>query len=350
MEVRYSTKFNMLFDDKVRTDSSPRKNSETLYNFLCRTSTERYELVRRDINSMLSSYPDGLSKGRLIKDFSSDFEAAFFELFLHNLLKEKGYEVIPEPSFPNSKSAPDFLAKKNEIEFISEAKVIKNSEPLQSSFGINERIAEYIDNNVSSDHFFLSINSISNDEGLKLSELVKFLKKALEDEIKNYELMKESQESKVITYRSKANDICIEFDIIPKSSPKTGQRVVGGRGMVFSWTNHYQRLRAALKDKITKYQPLGKKLVIAINDLTGSDLDNIDKAQALYGQENYLPIPGTGKFDITRKPNGLWSDDRYIHNSCILFFDRICIDNYRDSTPIIRHHPLEQNQLFKNLF
>ncbi len=340
----------MIFDDKIRTDSSPRKNSETLYNFLCRTATERYELVRRDINSMLASYPDGLSKNRLIKDFSSDFEAAFFELFLHNFLKEKGYEVFPEPTFPNSKSAPDFLAKKDEVEFISEAKVIKNSEPLQSAFGINERIAEYIDSNVSSDHFFLSINSVSKEDGLKFSELVKFLNGVLEDEIKNYELMKENQESKTITYLSKTNDICIEFDIIPKSSPKAGQRVVGGRGMVSSWTNHYQRLRAALKDKITKYQPLDKKLVIAINDLTGSDLDNIDKAQALYGEEVYLAIPGTNKFDIGRKPNGLWSDDRYIHSSCTMFFDRICIDNYRDAKPIILHHPLESNQLFKNLF
>lgn len=340
----------MMFDDRIRTDSSPRKNSETLYDFLCRTSNERYELVRRDINSMLGSYPDGLPKNRLIKDFSSDFESAFFELFLYNFLKEKSYEVIPEPSFPNNKSAPDFLAKKDKVEFISEAKVIKNSEPLQSASGINERIAEYIDNNVSSDHFFLSINSVNKDEGLKFSELVKFLKNALDDEIKNYELLKESQEFKTITYRSKANDICIEFDIIPKTSPKTGQRVVGGRGMVSSWTNHYQRLRSALKDKITKYQALDKKLVIAINDLTGSDLDNIDKAQALYGEEVYLTIPGTNKFDIGRKPNGLWSNDRYIHNSCTMFFDRICIDNYRDVKPIILHHPSEQNSPFKNLF
>lgn len=340
----------MIFDEKIRTDSSPRKNSETLYNFLCRTATERYELVRRDINSMLASYPDGLSKNRLIKDFSSDFDAAFFELFLHNFLKEKGYEVFPEPTFPNSKSAPDFLAKKDAVEFISEAKVIKNSEPIQSAFGINERIAEYIDSNVSSDHFFLSINSVSKEDGLKFSELVKFLNGILEDEIKNYELMKENQESKIITYVNKTNDIFIEFDIIPKSSPKAGQRVVGGRGMVSSWTNHYQRLRAAIKDKITKYQALDKKLVIAINDLTGSDLNNIDKAQALYGEEVYRTIPGTSKFDIGRKPNGLWSDDRYIHNSCILFFDRICIDNYRDAKPIILYHPLEQNPSFKSLF
>ncbi len=329
-----------MFDDRIRTDSSPRKNSETLYDFLCRTATERYKLVRRDINSMLASYPDGLSKNRLIKDFSSDFESAFFELFLHNFLKEKGYEVIPEPSFSNSKSAPDFLAKKDQLEFLSEAKVIKNSEPLQSAFGINERIAEYIDNNVSSDHFFLSINSVSSDDGLKFSELVKFLKSTLEDEIKNYESMKESQEPKTIAYLRKKNEICIEFDIIPKSSPKTGQRVVGGRGMVSSWTNHYQRLRAALKDKITKYQALNKKLVIAINDLTRSDLDNIDKAQALYGEEVYLTIPGTSKFDISRKPNGLWSDSSYTHNHCVLFFDRICIDKTNHSLPPFRNRAM----------
>jgi hypothetical protein len=74
----------MIFDNRVRKDSSPKKNSETLYDFLCRTATERYELIRRDINSMFSSYPDISSKNRLIKDFSSDFEAAFFELFLYN--------------------------------------------------------------------------------------------------------------------------------------------------------------------------------------------------------------------------------------------------------------------------
>lgn len=340
----------MIFDDKIRTDSSPKKNSETLYSFLGRTATERYELVRRDINSMLSVYPDGLSKNRLIKDFSSDFEAAFFELFLHNFFKEKGYEVIPEPSFSNSKSAPDFLAKKDEVEFLLEAKVIKKSEPFQSARGINERIAEYIDSNVSSDHFFLSINSVSKEDGLKHSELVKFLKAVLEDEIKNYELMKESKESKTITYLSKTNDICIEFDIIPKSSPKAGQRVVGGRGVVCLMDNHYQRVRDAIGEKIKKYKDLNKKLVIAINDLTVSDLENIDKEGALYGEEFYLINPRTGELDIYRKQNGLWSDNRYIHNNCTMFFDRICIDNYRDAKPIVLYHPLESNQLFKNLF
>ena len=336
----------MIFDDKIRTDSSPKKNSETLYSFLGRTATERYELVRRDINSMLSVYPDGLSKNRLIKDFSSDFEAAFFELFLHNFFKEKGYEVFPEPAFrnsksPNSKSAPDFLAKKDEVEFLLEAKVIKISEPFQSARGINERIAEKIDSNVSSDHFFLSINSVSKEDGLKHSELVKFLKAVLEDEIKNYELMKESKESKTITYLSKTNDICIEFDIIPKSSPKAGQRVVGGREVVCLMDNHYQRVRDAIEKKIKKYKDLNKKLVIAINDLTASDSDNIDKEEALYGEEFYLINSRTDELDIHRKQNGLWSDDRHIHNNCTMFFDRICIDNYRDAKPIILYHPLE---------
>ncbi len=343
----------MIFDDKTRTDSSPRKNSETLYNFLDRTATESYELVRRDIIQWLAAYPaypDELSKNRLIKDFSSDFEAAFFELFLHNFFKEKGYEAFPEPAFSSSKLAPDFLVKKDELEFLLEATVIKISKPFQSAQGINERIAEYIDGNVISNHFFLSINSVNKDEGLKFSELVKFLKNALDDEIKNYELLKESRESKTITYLSKTNDICIEFVLIPKSSPKAGQRIVGGRQVVCLIHNHYKRVKDAIGEKIKKYKDLNKKLVIAINDLTASDLDNIDKKEALYGEEFYRINPRTGELDIHRKQNGLWSDDRHIHNSCIMFFDRICIDNYRDAKPIILYHPLESNQLFENLF
>jgi len=340
----------MIFDKKIRTDSLPRKNNETLYNFLSRTSTERYALVRRDINSMLASYPDGLSKNKLIEDFSSDFEAAFFELFLHNFLKEKGYEVIPEPSFSNSQSAPDFLTKKDEVEFLLEAKVIKNSKPVQSACEINERIAEYIDNNVRSDHFFLSINSVSKEDGLKLSELVKFLNAVLKDEIQNYELMKESKESKTITYLSETSDICIEFSIIPKSSPKAGQKVVGIRKNGIWMLNHYERVRNAIRDKIKKYKHLDKKLVIAINDLTGLDFDNIDKEGALYGKEFCLVNPRIGELDMHRKQNGLWSDNRHINNNCTMFFDRICIDNYLDAKPMILYHPLESNQLFKNLF
>jgi hypothetical protein len=101
----------MIFDNKKRSDSSYKKPNETTYDFLDRTSTDRYKKVRDDINQMLSSYPEGLSRNKLISNLTrSNFEEAFFELFLHNFLITKKFETIPEPEMENL--TPDFLIKK----------------------------------------------------------------------------------------------------------------------------------------------------------------------------------------------------------------------------------------------
>jgi hypothetical protein len=158
----------MIFDSKERTDDSYKKPNETTYGFLDRTSTDRYGIVRNDVNRMLSLYPEGQSKNKLISNLTrGNFEEAFFELFLYDFLIAKKFETIPEPEMEGL--TPDFLIKKSSESFLVEATTLNNPEWMSKSSNRRDAFIEHINHNVSSDHFYLSVNFI--DESVCSNQL-----------------------------------------------------------------------------------------------------------------------------------------------------------------------------------
>ncbi|MFT7099270.1 MAG: hypothetical protein ACJAS6_001145 [Rickettsiales bacterium] len=236
----------MIFDDKKRSDSSYKKFNETTYDFLDRTSTERYEIVRSDINRIASFYPDGLLKNKLISSLTrGNFEETFFELFLYDFLIAKKFETTPEPKIEGL--APDFLVKRDKDSFLVEATTLNNPKWMSETSNRRGALIQSINNNVFSDYFYLSIDFIDESINPKTSEIINFLKQTLEEESSNYESLKEQKQkldSKIINYVNRDNNFRVEFELIPKSFPKSNERVIGASGMISVSSVNYNGLSA----------------------------------------------------------------------------------------------------------
>lgn len=85
------------------------------------------------LDEWFSRYPD-TDKRQLKGDFRSQFESAFFELFIHELFFQQGFTLSVHPSVPNSTKNPDFLAKKGDMEIYLEAKVATDKSNEERTF------------------------------------------------------------------------------------------------------------------------------------------------------------------------------------------------------------------------
>jgi hypothetical protein len=85
------------------------------------------------------------------------------------------------------------------------------------------------------------------------------------------------------------------------------RRLIGIRNFGAGWIDGWTPVREALSFKGSKYGDLELPLVIAVNVDT-FNLDPIDEAQALFGQEQYVFTVGQSDAEprFERAPNGAW--------------------------------------------
>jgi hypothetical protein len=85
------------------------------------------------------------------------------------------------------------------------------------------------------------------------------------------------------------------------------RRLIGARGFGGSWIDGWSPIRDAVTSKSRRYGDLDLPLVVAVNVDT-FNLDPIDEAQALFGQEQFVfsrTNPGQEP-RLERAPNGAW--------------------------------------------
>ena len=125
-----------LFDDKPRNYTKPALRAETTYSFLDRSSKPEFNRVRDMLERWVEQLPekqqrDTVAKMRRNPPGSSEdeiqFNAAFFELFLHEVLLGTGGEVVVEPMIDGL--TPDLevteeLADGSQLTYVAEAKDI----------------------------------------------------------------------------------------------------------------------------------------------------------------------------------------------------------------------------------
>jgi hypothetical protein len=99
-----------LFENILRTDCGPATPTEDTFSFLNRSAWPASEAVRNLLESFFGRYPSSESAELKCK-FRAQFESAFFELFLHELLLRLGCEVSYIPISMGQTTKPDFLAR-----------------------------------------------------------------------------------------------------------------------------------------------------------------------------------------------------------------------------------------------
>ncbi len=106
-----------LFDQMERTDAAPKGQAESLFPYYNRSARPKVGVLRELAETWFLRLPD-VAKGPLRRDFrstrDSQHRAAFFELYLHELLTGIGFQCEPHPTVPGERTHPDFLLHRSD--------------------------------------------------------------------------------------------------------------------------------------------------------------------------------------------------------------------------------------------
>jgi hypothetical protein len=128
--------------DRPRTYQGPREHGESQFAFLDRSGRPPFEAARRRIDDWYSRLCDGLKEGvrqRLRGEDDQHFDAAFWELYLHELFTRLGYEISCEPTLPNGRKI-DFLLRRGDAAFYLEATAAGVSDEQRGADARRDRI------------------------------------------------------------------------------------------------------------------------------------------------------------------------------------------------------------------
>lgn len=254
-----------LFDDKERKENRYARHLEKPYKFYDSSAKPEFTAIREMLNDWFSRYPDS-HKRFLKRDFQSQFEPAFFELFIHELFRQQGFTLTPHPNVPNSSKNPDFLAKKGEVEIYLEAKVAtdKSNEErtLENKLGA---IYDELQELRSPDYWIerKEIAFISNKQA-KLSKIRAEMQKWLDETHLKWNPTYNDHDDfdrEFYTYLDK--DVKISLRLFPSAIEKD-QPVASYVGGSYSGGCE-EALTNALREKGSKYGLLDKPYLICIN-------------------------------------------------------------------------------------
>jgi hypothetical protein len=135
-----------LFDDFVRSDSSPARYAEAEFSFLNRSARSDVGRVRDLLEIWFRHYPVAHQRDlatRLRAPGRRGSESAFFELFLHEALLRLGMTTTVHPELTATTRRPDFLAVAGGSSFFVEAAVVRD-ETTKETAGtrVNRQIGE----------------------------------------------------------------------------------------------------------------------------------------------------------------------------------------------------------------
>jgi hypothetical protein len=110
-----------IFDQVSRSDTAPRRHEESAFSFYSRVSGEFWSPVRELVQTWADWLPEegyGDTRARLRSGDDSQFNSAYLELYLHELLRRAGYDVTVHPPTLSGRR-PDFHAARAESARIS---------------------------------------------------------------------------------------------------------------------------------------------------------------------------------------------------------------------------------------
>lgn len=304
-----------LFDDIQRTQCEPADLTEDTFSFLNRSASSEYESVREVLEGFFSRYPS-TERTELKSKCRSQFDTAFFELFIHELLLRLGCQVTVHPILDGTTSTPDFLARfPSGEEVILEAVIATDlSDEERASNARLDALYDTINRNVNSPNFFLCLGPIHNQDAVPPPEKIwKFIKTKIAD--LNPDLVTEGIENRRAnalpqwTYRH-ANGFELEFCAIPKSPgtrDKPAIRPIGAFPGRARWGGSSSALKKAIKGKATKYGTLNKPFVVVVNAISKWGTGRDDEVEALFGSQ-----------ESNAKPDAVWNHTKNTRLSGVL--------------------------------
>jgi hypothetical protein len=341
-----------LFDEFIRTDSSPSKFLEGTYKFLNRASSQYWQQVRDAMATWLGHVPARHQtdlRQRLTSGSDSQFNAAYLELYVHETFWRLGREVIVHPDTGTARH-PDFLVKDDVQDFYVEARHIVGHSDAQRA-RLSRRAALYDAlQGVNSPNFFLwiDVREIGPQDLAKRSVV-----RALEDWVATLNPDEEDEALKAagslgvlkaLVWRDRG--WVVGFRAIPEVQEgrgKPGIRPLGIFGAIeVNASDGVAPLKRALLDKANAYGHLGKPFVIALGVDWFAGRDEFDITGALFGGSQLQITAGTDEPMLTRAPNGFWfGGDRWLrrHVTGVLQVTNLHPAFFAKANPTLWLHP-----------
>jgi hypothetical protein len=279
------------------------------------------------------------------------FDAAFWELYLHECLFRLGYSVTLHPQMPGTTRRPDFLAVGESQRFIIEARAIVSSDADESADRRIRVIYDALDTIVSP-NFFVWIDV--QREGTTPPP-TRGLRRKLESWLGTLDVdavsatMAQQQDAGALPdFYWQHDGWHISFRAVPKSAQtrgREGSRPLGifGGGKA-EWTDGANPLRKALREKGSAYGELDVPFVVALRGGSLTD-DDYDLMNALYGTwqlQIMTAADGGVSTRDTRARDGFWVGPQGWRNSgvsAVLWANNIAPWTVANNVPTLWQHP-----------
>jgi hypothetical protein len=150
---------SVVFDNVTRSYLGPREHGESQFAYLNRSARPQFEAARRRVDEWFSRLCVGLKPGvlqRLRNSNDQEFDASFWELYLHELFIRLGYEIDCEPVLPNGRKI-DFLLRRGRSVIYLEATTAGKSDDRRGADARRDRIYREL-NQIRTSAFMIGVN------------------------------------------------------------------------------------------------------------------------------------------------------------------------------------------------
>lgn len=348
-----------LFDEIVGSDSEFAQDAEPRFAYLKRTARPEFARVRDELERWFSHYPSSGQAGlraRFQSDIDAQHQAAFFELFLHELLLKLGCQVTLHPAVSNVRETPDFLVKSPDGEcFYIEATIATESTGEAAARARESVVYDALNRHIDSPNFFLWVEIDSapptSPPAKKITSFVnRHLAELNPDEITR--LYESGKVEEIPQWFFEHKGWKIKFRPIPKTLEargKPGVRPIGVISTGVQLVDHRTPIRKAITKKAGRYGDLDLPYVVAVDVLKG--IDEIDIMEALFGREQFTAVfspsrpDGPGHIRMSRLPDGAWTKaggPKYTRVSAVLLSTELYVHNIPRASLRLYHNPWAQ--------
>jgi hypothetical protein len=308
-----------LFDDFDQRDPGPAFYAESKFRYLNRSGRPAAQRIRELLDNWFSRYPERHHadlRGRFRSDTDTQHQAAFFELFVHELLLRMGATVEVHPAVPDRARRPDFLvASAGGNRSYVEAVVAADESREEAAARARMNVVYDVLNRLDSPNFFVGIKLRTQPETPPPGrEICRFLAEKLADldpDALEVQFAKSGFEA-LPHWLHEAEGWGIEFFPLPKSAPIRGQpgiRPIGLHFEGFRWLDARRSIRDAIVEKAGAYGALDLPYLIAVNALA-DHVDTTDVMEALFGREQFTfrrDLGAAQRPEFSRVPDGAWT-------------------------------------------
>jgi hypothetical protein len=346
-----------LFDEFDRINCNYSEYSEPKFTFINNSARAGFDEIRCVLEKWFTHYPiSGQAdlRSRFRSKINSHHQAAFFELFLHELLLKLNCKIELHPDIPDKLKTPDFLVEtlKGERFYLEATLVTNESEAETAAQARMNSVYDILNREVDSTNFSLAISIKGSPKTPPPAKnLSKFVNERLSelnpDEI--IELYYSNRKTEIPFWKFEYDGWKIEIRPIPKKSEargKLGKRPIVMQSTVFRWMDHRTSIKNSIIKKAKKYGDLNLPYIIAVNIL--DFIDEIDIEEALFGKEQFVVDSNnieSNKPSVARieyYPDGVWrgpTGPRYTRVSAVLFAKRLFAWSVPSTDLLLFHNP-----------